>query len=90
MKPVRSMVLISNDPISITRGSELLISRFQDEIQKHGMTDEISISLVNDLDRNDVSPVVVIYPEAVMLLILLKSIYSKVELLKKSGFQVTN
>jgi NADP-reducing hydrogenase subunit HndC len=66
MKPVRSMVLISNDPISITRGSELLISRFQDEIQKHGMTDEISISLVNDLDRNDVSPVVVIYPEAVM------------------------
>jgi NADP-reducing hydrogenase subunit HndC len=66
MKPVRSMVLISNDPISITRGSELLLSRFQDEIQKHGMTDEISISLVNDLDRNDVSPVVVIYPEAVM------------------------
>lgn len=66
MKPVRSMVLISNDPISITRGSELLLSRFQDEIQKHGMTAEISISLVNDLDRSDVSPVVIIYPEAVM------------------------
>lgn len=66
MKSVRSMVLISNDPISITRGSELLLSRFQDEIQKHGMTDEISISLVNDLDRSDVSPVVIIYPEAVM------------------------
>jgi NADP-reducing hydrogenase subunit HndC len=66
MKSVRSMVLISNDPISITRGSELLLSRFQDEIKKHGMTDEISISLVNDFDRSDVSPVVVIYPEAVM------------------------
>jgi len=66
MKSVRSMVLISNDPISITRGSEILLSRFQDEIQKHGMTDEISISLVNDLDRSDVSPVVIIYPEAVM------------------------
>jgi len=66
MKSVRSMVLISNDPISITRGSELLLSRFQEEIQKYGMTDEISISLVNDLDRSDVSPVVIIYPEAVM------------------------
>lgn len=66
MKSVRSMILISNDPISITRGSELLLSRFQEEIQKYGMTDEISISLVNDLDRSDVSPVVIIYPEAVM------------------------
>ncbi len=66
MKSVRSMVLISNDPLSITRGSELLLSRFQEEIQKYGMTDEISLSLVSDLGRNDASPLVIIYPETVI------------------------
>ncbi|MFZ3071393.1 MAG: NADH-quinone oxidoreductase subunit NuoF [Anaerolineaceae bacterium] len=66
MKPVRSMVLISNDPLSISRGSELLLSRFQEEIQKYGMTDEISLSLVSDLGRSDASPLVIIYPETVI------------------------
>lgn len=66
MAPVRSMVLISNDPLSISRGSELVFSAFQNEIQKYGMAEEISLSYVGDLGRTDISPIVVVYPEAVI------------------------
>ena len=66
MKPVRSMVLISNDPLSITRGSEIVFTAFQNEIQKYDMTEEISLSYVGDLGRTDISPIVVVYPEAVI------------------------
>lgn len=66
MKPVRSMVLVSNDPLSITRGSELVFSAFQKEIQKYDMAEEISLSYMGDLGRTDISPIVVVYPEAVI------------------------
>ncbi|MCJ7696072.1 MAG: NADP oxidoreductase, partial [Anaerolineaceae bacterium] len=66
MKTVRSMVLISGDDESVARGAENIFSSFQKIIQDFGLTDEISISMVNDIGRSDISPLVVIYPEAVV------------------------
>jgi len=66
MKVVRSMVLISNDPDSIFRGSEKVFSAFQEQIQLLGLEEEVSISLASDIGRSYASPLVMIYPEAVI------------------------
>ncbi len=64
MKFTRSMVLISNDPESVRRGALKIQERFQDEINKLGLADEVSIATISDVDRHDALPLVIIYPEA--------------------------
>ena len=66
MKAVRSMILVSNDPESIVRGSEKIFTAFQQELQHYGLTDEVSLSMVGDLGYSFASPLVLIYPEAVV------------------------
>lgn len=66
MKIIRSMVLVSNDPISQQRGSQQLFQRLQEEIQSFGLSEEVSITQVPDLGRHDALPMVVVYPEAVV------------------------
>ncbi len=66
MKPVRSMVLISNDAQSVARGSQAIYQRMLDEIKTFGLENEISVQLVNDIGRHDAIPMVVVYPEAVI------------------------
>ncbi|HZU87066.1 MAG TPA: NADH-quinone oxidoreductase subunit NuoF [Anaerolineaceae bacterium] len=66
MKPVRSMVLISNDAQSIARGSAAIYQRMLEEIKGFGLENEISVQLVNDIGRHDVMPMVIVYPEAVI------------------------
>ena len=66
MKTYRSMVLVSSDPISIERGSKEVFSAFEAEIKKHGLQDEISLSMVSDVARHDAIPLVIVYPEAVI------------------------
>ncbi|HEY4721454.1 MAG TPA: (2Fe-2S) ferredoxin domain-containing protein, partial [Anaerolineae bacterium] len=64
MKTVRSMVLVSNDPLSQARGAQAVYQRLEQEIAAHGLTDEISLMTVDDVGRHDTVPMVIIYPEA--------------------------
>ena len=66
MKTIRSMVLVSGDPLSLQLGAEELFQNLKNEIEAHGLSDEISLSLVNELGRMDALPLVVVYPEAVV------------------------
>src|SRR3972149_8111808 len=66
MKTVRSMVLVSNDPLSQARGAQAVYQRLEQEIAAHGLTDEISLMTVDDVGRHDTVPMVIIYPEGVI------------------------
>ena len=66
MKAFRSMVLVSSDPVSIERGANDVFQALQKEIGAFGLTDEVSISMVGDVGRHDASPLVIVYPEAVI------------------------
>jgi len=66
MKIKRSMVLVSSDPHSIEKGAEEIYARLADEIKAFDLSDEISLSKVSDIDRIDASPLVIVYPEAVV------------------------
>lgn len=66
MKIYRSMVLISSDPKSMLYGAEEVFQRFQKEIEDRGLQDEVQVSMVGDLGRHEVHPIVIVYPEAVL------------------------
>lgn len=64
MKAIRSMVLVSSDPISLERGANIVYENLQKEINTFGLNDEISISMVGDVGRHDALPLLIVYPEA--------------------------
>jgi NADP-reducing hydrogenase subunit HndC len=66
MKTIRSMVLVSGDPLSLQLGANQLYENLQLEIQKLGLADEISLVMVSDFGRHDCLPIVVVYPDAVI------------------------
>ncbi|HPS32178.1 MAG TPA: NADH-quinone oxidoreductase subunit NuoF [Anaerolineaceae bacterium] len=66
MKTSRSMVLISHDPVSIQQGADAVLEAFQQELNRLQLQDEVSLSLVEDIGRNYASPLVIVYPEAVI------------------------
>jgi NADP-reducing hydrogenase subunit HndC len=66
MKTIRSMVLVSMDPLSQQLGAEQVFERLGSEIQRLGLKDEVSLATVSDLGRHDCLPIVVVYPEAVI------------------------
>ena len=63
---IRSMVLVSNDTNSLQRNSQEVYLRFQRELEAFDLGDEISLSTLSDVGRNDVLPMVVVYPDAVV------------------------
>lgn len=64
MNFTRSMVLVSNDPASMRKGAAEVYSRFQAELAVLGLSEEIALSQFTDSGREDVLPLVIIYPEA--------------------------
>jgi NADP-reducing hydrogenase subunit HndC len=66
MKTKRSMILVSNDPYSIANGADEVFEQFSKEIKSFNLQDEISLSKISDIHRTDVSPIVIVYPEAVI------------------------
>lgn len=66
MKTYRSMVLVSSDEASLERGAQEVFQRLQEEINAFGLQDEVSVSMVGDIGRNDAIPLVIVYPEAVI------------------------
>ncbi len=65
-KIIRSMVLVSSDPLSVARKSEDVLEKIRSEVEKYGLADEISVTSVADIGRHDSVPMVMIYPEAVV------------------------
>ena len=66
MKTVRSMVLVSSDPVSMQRGAQEVFDNLQLEVQSFGLKEEISVTQVGDIGRQDALPFVIVYPEAVI------------------------
>ena len=66
MKTVRSMVLVSSDPEAIAKGAQAVYERLQQEISAFGLQEEVSVSLVPNIGRHDATPLVIVYPEAVI------------------------
>ncbi len=64
MKFTRSMVLVSNDPESLRKGAAEVYSRFQEELAAYGLSEEVALSQIAGVEREDALPMVVIYPEA--------------------------
>lgn len=66
MKATRSMVLVSNDPLSLERGGQEVYQRIQQAITGFGLQDEVTVATIADAGRADISPLVIIYPEAMV------------------------
>lgn len=66
MKSIRSLVLVSNDAVSVERGAEEVFSALQAGINSFGLADEIKVSTISDVGDRDDLPLVMIYPEAVV------------------------
>lgn len=65
MKRYRSMVLVSSDEESIRLGAGAILQRFQDFLRGYQLSDEVSTGQLSDVNRADIRPFAVVYPEAV-------------------------
>ena len=66
MKTYRSMVLVSSDPESLNRGALDVFNTLQKSIAAFGMEEEISLSMISDLNKKGMDPLVLVYPDAVI------------------------
>ena len=66
MKAIRSMVLVSSDPESMDRGALDVFNTLQKQISKYDMDEEISVSMVSDINKFGLDPLVLVYPDAVI------------------------
>ncbi len=66
MKPIRSMVLVSNDPLSVKKGAEEIFRALQAEIRSLGLIDEVKVGTIGDITDRDDLPLMIVYPEAVV------------------------
>jgi NADP-reducing hydrogenase subunit HndC len=66
MKTIRSMVLVSSDPESMDRGALDVFNTLQQQMTKFGLDEEISLSMVNDVHKTGMDPMVLVYPDAVI------------------------
>ncbi len=65
--PHRSHVLISGDPISLSRGAEVIKSAFDAELAFYGLTDEIAVAFTGDLRVMPAQlPAAIVYPEGIV------------------------
>jgi NADP-reducing hydrogenase subunit HndC len=60
------MVLVSSDPESLDRGALDVFSTLQKQITKYGLEEEISLSMISDVSKHAMSPLVLVYPDAVI------------------------
>ncbi len=60
---IRASVLISGDPLSLSRGAEETKLAIEAELSFYGLEDEVQVGYTGRVNRTDVLPVVVVYPE---------------------------
>lgn len=65
MKFTRSMVLVSTENDNLHTGAAEVFEAFQKELSAYGLSEEISLSQFTEKGREDIQPLVIIYPEAV-------------------------
>lgn len=66
MKTIRSMILVSEDEESNRLGGQQLFHNLQAALREFGLEDEVAVSTITDLGRQDALPLVMVYPEAVI------------------------
>ena len=66
MKTKRALVLVSGDEQSLAAGAQAVFETLQAEVQRLGLAEEVAVSLIGDVGRRDVLPIVLVYPEAVI------------------------
>jgi NADP-reducing hydrogenase subunit HndC len=66
MKTKRAMVLVSSDPKSMEAGAMQVYEALEKEIAKYNLKDEVSLTMMADIGRQDVAPLVIVYPEAII------------------------
>ncbi len=64
MKTKRAMILVSTDPESIRLGANELIHNLNEALATYNLQDEVDVSTITDINRSNVLPLVIIYPEA--------------------------
>jgi len=64
MKTYRSLVLVSSDARSLELGAQQVFQKIQQEVNRLGLNEEVSVSMVGDVGRHDAIPMVIVYPEA--------------------------
>ncbi|NOZ30122.1 MAG: NADH-quinone oxidoreductase subunit NuoF [Chloroflexi bacterium] len=65
MKVIRSMVLVASDPGSADRDAQEVYRRLQEEIRSLGLVEEVVVTTMGCVTRQEAHPLVIIYPEAV-------------------------
>jgi len=66
MKAIRSMVLVSSDPESMDLGALDVFNTLQKQIIEYGLDEEITLSMISDVHKNGMDPIVLVYPDAVI------------------------
>ena len=66
MKAIRSMVLVSGDPISLNHGALEVFNALQQQLAAFGLEEEITVSMVNDVNKPGLDPLVLVYPDAII------------------------
>ena len=64
MKTKRAMILVSTDPESIRLGANELIHNLNEALATYNLQDEVDVSTITDINRSNVLPLVIVYPEA--------------------------
>jgi NADP-reducing hydrogenase subunit HndC len=66
MKAIRSMVLVSGDEESMKHGALDVFNAIQQQLTAFGLEEEITVSMVNDVSKPGLDPLVLVYPDAVI------------------------
>ncbi|MGC9349065.1 MAG: NADH-quinone oxidoreductase subunit NuoF [Anaerolineae bacterium] len=60
---IRSSILISGDPLSLSRGAEETKLAIEAELSFYGLEDEVQVGYTGRANRTDVLPLVIVHPE---------------------------
>ncbi|HSJ90347.1 MAG TPA: NADH-quinone oxidoreductase subunit NuoF [Anaerolineales bacterium] len=66
MQTKRAMILVSNDPESIRLGANELLERLKEALQAYDLQDQVEITTLTNVEKSNMLPLVLIYPEAVV------------------------
>ena len=61
---IRTTILVSGDPLSLSRKAEQTKLAIEAELSKHGLTDEVEVGYTGQVSRTDLLPAVIVYPDA--------------------------
>ncbi|HQE91855.1 MAG TPA: NADH-quinone oxidoreductase subunit NuoF [Anaerolineae bacterium] len=60
---IRATVLVSGDPLSLSRGAEETKLALEAELSFYGLEDEVQVGYTGQVTRTDILPAVIVYPE---------------------------